>query len=271
MWGWYVFFCTGGGGSFREDFDVFLDVGFLDEYWRNKDVYDSYNGQIEKREVVEKKADYVLDIALDHKDKLMKKAANLGLYRQFIKTDANNRLPFEDESFRSVFSNIVYWLKQPENTFKEIYRILKKDGLCCVMLPNTAFLEASFYYSLYEKAGRKEFEFLKMIDRGRISDNVKIVNSYEGWKEIIESVGFKIEECIPHLSKTLVQIWDIGLRPIFPLLKKMTAQIEESSLMEIKKEWVELFLKIGYPIIENDKLLADNKEFCFFCFILRKY
>ena len=123
---------------------------------------------------------------------------------------------------------------------------------------------------MYEKGGRKEFEFLKMLDRGRMRDNVKMVNSYEGWKNIIENGGFKIEDCIPHLSKSLIQIWDIGLRPIFPLLKKMTAQIEENSLMEIKKEWVELFMKIGYPIIENDKLLACDKEFCFFCFILRK-
>ena len=212
-----------GGGSYKDNFDVYFDVGHLDEYWNNKDVYDSYNGQTEKREVVEKKADYILDMGLDHKDNLMKKAENLGLYRQFIKADANKRLPFEDESFQSVFSNIVYWLDRPENTFKEIYRILKKDGICCVMLPNTAFLEASFYYSLYEKGGRKEFEFLKMLDRGRMSDNVKMVNSYEGWKNIIENVGFKIEDCIPHLSKSLIQIWDIGLRPIFPLLKKMTA------------------------------------------------
>lgn len=201
---------------------------------------------------------------------LMNKAAGLGLYRKFVEADANKTLPFEDESFQSVFSNIVYWLDNPENTFKEMFRILRKDGTCCVMLPDTGYLEASFYYTLYEKAGRKEFEFLKMIDRGRMSDNLKIVKSYAGWKSIIENAGFKIEECIPHLSKTLIQIWDIGLRPIFPMLKKMTAQIGDDSLMEIKKEWVELFLKIGYPIVENDNLLANDKDYCFYCFILRK-
>lgn len=68
----------------------------------------------------------------------------------------------------------------------------------------------------------------------------------------------------------MLQIWDIGLRPLFPLLKKMTAQVKEPALLEIKKEWVELFEKLGSPIVENDRLLAQGTEFGFFCFILRK-
>lgn len=259
-----------GGGVYRDDFDVFWDVKCLDEYWSNTDVYDSYDTQMEKREAVEKKADHVIDAGMDFKGNLLRKAEKLGLYRRFINADANEILPFENESFQSVFSNIIYWLDDPEKVFKEIYRILRHDGTCCVMLPDITFLETSFYYSLYEKAGLKQFEFLRLIDRGRITENIKVVKSYAEWKNIIENAGLEIQDCIPHLSKTLLRIWDIGLRPIFPMLKKMTAQIEKNSLMEIKKEWIDLFLKIGYPIIENDRMLAHDSEFCFFCFILRK-
>ncbi len=209
-------------------------------------------------------------MGLDHKINLINKARRLNFYNNFKEFDANKILPFKDNSFQSVFSNIIYWLDSPDQVFKEIFRILKKDGICCVMLPNITYLEGSFYYTLYEKSKRKEFEFLKLIDRGRISDNLKIVNTYSGWKEIIEGAGFEIEECIPHLSKTLIQIWDIGLRPLFPLLKEMTTNIKKDVLLEIKREWVDLFLSLCYPIIENEKLLTQNKEFCFFCFLLRK-
>lgn len=109
-----------------------------------------------------------------------------------------------------------------------------------------------------------------MIDRGRVKDNIKVVKSYDEWKTIIEETGFEIKECVPHLSETLIQIWDIGLRPIFPMLKKMTEHLDEKILLEIKKEWIDLFMKIGLPIIENDNLLTQGEEFCFFCFILRK-
>ena len=219
---------------------------------------------------IARKADYMIDVGLDHKATLMNKGAGLELYGKFVEADANGKLPFEDESFQTVFSNIIYWLNDPTEVFTEIYRILRKGGECCVMLPNRSFLESSFYYSLYEKREKKEFEFLKLIDRGRVRDNIKVVKSYDEWKKIIEEAGFEIEECVPHLSKTLIQIWDIGLRPIFPMLKKMTEHLDENSLLEIKKEWIDLFMKIGLPIVDNDSLLTQGEEFCFFCFILKK-
>ena len=117
---------------------------------------------------------------------------------------------------------------------------------------------------------REEFSFLKLIDRGRIQDNLKIVKSKQEWETVIETSGFEIVSCIPHLSKTLIQIWDIGLRPIFPMLKKMTQNIEHTKLIEIKREWVELFEKAGSPIIENDDLLLQGCEHTFFCYILKK-
>ncbi len=258
------------GGGYEDDFDVFLNVDNLDKYWENVDIYDAYEEHKEEKKLVKKIPEYKIDMGLDHKINLINKARRLNFYNDFKEFDANKILPFKDNSFQSVFSNIIYWLDSPDQVFKEIFRILKKDGICCVMLPNITYLEGSFYYTLYEKSKRKEFEFLKLIDRGRISDNLKIVNTYSGWKEIIEGAGFEIEECIPHLSKTLIQIWDIGLRPLFPLLKEMTTNIKKDVLLEIKREWVDLFLSLCYPIIENEKLLTQNKEFCFFCFLLRK-
>lgn len=129
--------------------------------------------------------------------------------------------------------------------------------------------ETALWHTLDVEAMEK-FEFLKLIDRGRITDNLKIVNTCDRWQEMIEAAGLKVEACIPHLSKTMLQISDIGLRPLFPILKKMTLQIEQPALSEIKKEWVSLFETLGTPIVKNDALLANGEDFGFFCFILRK-
>lgn len=139
-----------------------------------------------------------------------------------------------------------------------------------MMLPNITFLESSFYYTFCKRNKIKELEFLRLIDRGRIEGNIKVVKSYDEWKRIINNSGLTIDDCIPHLSKTLIQIWDIGLRPIFPMLKKMTIHLDDKTLLDIKTEWVDFFQKIGRPIIENEKILNQGEEFCFFCFILRK-
>lgn len=255
-------------GEFDDTYDVFMDVDNLKDFFANVDVYDSFQN-VEKVSI-KKQAEYKIDIGLDHKSNLLEKARKKDLYQALVVADANKGLPFEDESFESIFSNIVYWLNNPIKIFTEIHRVLRKDGICCIMLPGYNYLEASFYYTHYIKKGQpEECKFLELIDRGRISENLKIVKTYDEWKDIIERAGLEIIECVPHLSKSLIQMWDIGLRPIFPLLKKMTMHLDKKVSMEIKKEWVELFQKIGEPIIDNEQLKRRD-EFCFYCLILSK-
>lgn len=261
-------FC-GQGGVFEDSYDVFMDVDNLKNFYANRDVYDSFHS-IEKVGI-KKWTDYKIDIGLDHKSNLLEKARKKELYHELIVADANMGLPFEDECFESIFSNIIYWLNDPSKIFKEIHRVLRRGGACCVMLPNSTFLNASFYYTYYIKNGQPEkYNFLKLIDRGRTSDNIKHVKTYDEWKYMIEKANLEIIECVPHLSKSLIQIWDIGLRPIFPMLKKMTMHLDEKICMEIKKEWVDFFQKIGEPIVENERELMQDDTFCFYSFILRK-
>lgn len=248
---------------------MFQSVDKIEQFFDNVDVYDAYSESYTVP--IRKGADYQIDVGLDHKANLILKAKQTGLYKRFIIADENRRLPFENESFQTIFSNIIYWLNDPIDVFREVYRILKPGGKCCVMLPNTSYLESSFYYQYYLNSGeKKEFSFLKLIDRGRIQDNLKIVKTRKEWERIIEGSGFKIVLCVPHLSKTLIQIWDIGLRPIFLLLKRMVENIESGCLMEIKKDWVDIFEKIGYSIIENDDLFLQGCEHTFFCYIISK-
>lgn len=115
-----------GNGAFDDTYDVFMDVENLDKYYENFDVYNSFHNDTKVK--IKRYADYKIDVGLDHKQNLINKAKKLNLYNKFVLTNANDKLPFEDESFASVFSNIIYWLDNPENTFKEIYRVLVKGG-----------------------------------------------------------------------------------------------------------------------------------------------
>ena len=48
---------------------------------------------------------------------------------EFIVGDMNN-LPFEDDSFDFVYSSLaIHYTATPETTYKEVYRVLKKEGL----------------------------------------------------------------------------------------------------------------------------------------------
>ena len=256
------------GGEFDDLFDAFQSMKDMTNYFDGEDVWNHYDDSL--KPIITKEPDYKIDYILDHKQALLDKAKTLNLYNNFVQHDANEKLPFKDNEFNTIYSNIVYWLDKPEETFKEIFRILNKDGECCLFLPNSTYPDFSFYNELYLKTGDEDFEFLKFLDRGNLSE-IKSAKSYDEWKVLIENSGLSIKEHKIHLSKTVMQIWHIGLRPIFPLLLEMVNSIDnKDKLKSIKRKWIETFNMMLKPIADMDEKLNQNKEHAFHMFILKK-
>lgn len=226
-----VFSFIRAGGVPSEDFDVF-SVGNLDAYSSNVDVYD-VSSSIDI--AISRRPTYQIDVGIDHKPNLLNRACKLGLYRKLMAADANARLPFDDDSFTSVFSNVIYWLDEPSHVLREIRRVLKPRGNVCFLLPDNTFQKVRFRYPI--------------LDRGR-SDNIKHARS--DWPQLIESAGMRVLSHGMHLGPAIVQFWDVGLRPIFPALKKMADSIPSSKLPAIKKEWVSMLMPLLSPLIESD-------------------
>jgi hypothetical protein len=67
-----------------------------------------------------------------------------------------------------------------------------------------------------------------------------------------------------------VQVWDIGLRPLFPVLRKMVAQIDRDTLTPIKLEWVGIFEKFLRPLFEMDGDSDRSIEPGFHCFTVAR-
>ena len=139
-----VFSFIRAGGRFDFGFDVFQSVTALERYFENVDIYDNYDDSY-MAPLIGKMPGYQIDMALDHKEALLKKAATLGLYRKMVCQDANQGLPLDEASFKTVFSNIIYWLDNPHAIIGEIARILTPDGRAILMLPNDTFQDYSFY------------------------------------------------------------------------------------------------------------------------------
>jgi SAM-dependent methyltransferase len=255
------------GGRLSESFDAFQSVGRLDSFFKNADVFDRAPAV---RAEVRRRPAYRIDVGFDQKPNLLAKAAGLGLYKKVVPGDANRRLPFPDASFNTIFSNIVYWLDDPNQVFSEISRILRPGGRCCVMLPNETLPKYSFYQRFYAATKDKRFKFLEMLDRGRLSDNIKQAKSEAQWRRIFAKAGLKVAGHGGHLSKTTVEIWDIGLRPLFPVLHKMAFGLSRAKRAEVKKEWVKTFEMFLQPLIALDAGLNQGRPPAFHCFVLSK-
>jgi len=256
------------GGEFDVSFDAFRSVSQLDKFFQNVDVFDSYDETLSS--AVTNPPKYQIDVGFDYKINVLKKAGQLGLYGALKQGDANQPLPFPGASFNSVFSNVVYWLDSPLSVISEISRILKPGGAACLMLPNITFPQFSFYNQLYVKDGDSRWKFLEMLDRGRFADNIRQAKSLDEWQGIFDKVGLIIERHHSHLSKLAIQVWDIGLRPLFPVLIEMSNELSPEKRMSIKAKWIQIMKAFIEPLLEIDKALPGNEQAAFHCFELRK-
>ena len=263
-----IFSFVRAGGGFDENFDAFRAIAGLDKFFDKVDVFDAFDGSA--KPIVIRRPSYSIDCGFDHKENLLRKAEQLGLYRELKLGDANRLLPFPDQSFNSVFSNIVYWLEDPQSAIVEIARVLRPGGHACLMLPNQTLPEFSFYNQLHVKTGNSDWAFLEKLDRGRFTDNIRQARSGEKWETMFGGAGLSVVRHIAHLSKTVVQIWDIGLRPLFPVLCRMAHALAPDELIKVKCEWVATLRQFLEPLVQMDNQLCQGVEPAFHCYILKK-
>jgi len=263
-----IFSFIRAGGGFDESFDAFRSVAGLDKFFDNVDVFDAFNESVNP--VVTRRPSYKIDCGFDHKENLLKKAGQLGLYRELKVGNANQPLPFPDQSFDSVFSNILYWLDDPQESILQIARVLRARGQACLMLPNLTLLEFSFYHQLFVKTSNPHWGFLEQLDRGRFADNIRQARSGDAWEAMFDKAGLRVAKHVAHLSKTVIQIWDIGLRPLFPVLRRMTDCVAPNELRGIKREWVATLRQFLEPMVRMDAGLGQGTEPAFHCYILEK-
>lgn len=78
------------GGEFDRGFDAFRSVTQLDQFFQNVDVFDSFDADLSV--AVAGPPRYRIDVGFDHKDNLLKKAGQLGLYGLLKQGDADQAL-----------------------------------------------------------------------------------------------------------------------------------------------------------------------------------
>lgn len=252
------------GGSFEEDFDYFKSTK-AKKFSHNSfiDIYDSfdknYSVKIKKRPTIK------IDYGTDWKQSLLKKASVLNFYNNLILHDNNKiPIPFEKNYFKTIHSNSIYWVNNVSNLLKEIHRILHPDGI--------AILEVMTPYHLETLKELEQFlspKAITILDRKRRESMPGLV-PFLKWKDLVLKNKFLIEDVrsvYPH--KLIIELWNIGLRPISHLLIQMSESLSKEDRLRIKKEWVEIFFQLFKPLLylKNSYVLEKDP---YICFILKK-
>ena len=261
--GSYVFLHC--GGEFDEKFDFYIDTK-SEKFTHKKfiDIYDSFSKKY--KPIIKKIPDKKFTIGTDWKDGLLAKAKSLNFFDKTIKHD-NNFLPFpfEDNEFKFIHSNSLYWTNNPVKLLKDVNRVLDKDGLAVLEFSTQNML--STLYDLKPILNKTAFDIL---DRKRTLEMKGIKGNIEDWLNYIKKSNFIIEDIRwAWPNKIITDFWNTGLRPISHLLIKMANNMSVSERRKIKKEWVNIFYEILLPLSTKPKTYNPKKA-SYVTFIIRK-
>jgi len=251
------------------NFDAYTHLTSLQSFNQGADIYNT-----------KVSPDYIPDIddthlrgsyfyGVDHKEGLISKAGRFSsFYQNTMVHDINNRLPFDDGYFSNAFSNVLYWLDDLNKVLADWNRILSDSGKLMIFVPNKNFKEKAWLYYSAPHEGRKRY--YNFFDRN-YNSLIKHCYSHDEWEELFVRNGFKVIRHVKYLTDIVMEVWNIGTRPISPLLINMAENLIPAKRKEIKTEWIEYFKSFFLPIVLGE--LGKNPregEYAFHFYILEK-
>ena len=242
------------GGRFDDDFDVFLGSAPLGpDGDQPVDAFDHVDRRY-RPEIVGPAAASI-DVGTDWKPNLLTKAGCLGLYEELLVHDHNLPLPFDDGAFATVYCNAVYWVEKIDSFLAEIRRITAPGGRVLLEVK----LDSVLRYTLQRHRPLLGDRFLDLIDRGRAATWPSMADRAT-WEARFDRAGLTITQAKPFITRTHAHLWDVGLRPIAPLLIELANGVHPDTRRDVKRRWVELFTELCTPLCDPQIDLLPGQD-----------
>jgi hypothetical protein len=120
-------------------------------------------------------------------------------------------------------------------------------------------LDSMRRYTLANHEAALGRRFLDIIGRGR-AETWPTVADRATWESRFARAGLSVEVATPFVTRTHAHIWDIGLRPIAPMLIRMAGALTPETRSEIKRDWVELFCELLEPLCDPNLDLFPTRD-----------
>lgn len=246
-----IFTFLHAGGVLEPSFDVFAGMQSRPRQDRvTTDMFDAVGD--EYRPAIVRAADRPVDVGMDLKRNLLEKAGRLGFYRRTMLHDCNHALPFADAHFDSIYCNSAYWVENVDGFLREVARALRPGGRAILHVKLAPMRE--FTLRRYERVLGSGF--LDIVTGNRLDSWVSLADQ-SSWERRFRNAGLSIESCTPIAAKLHAQLWDVGLRPLAPMLIRLANSAAPGIRAEVKGEWVDLMLELATPLCDP-KLAEDS-------------
>ena len=251
-----TFMTVVGGGEFHETFDLMVVTDIL-----RRDIYDYHEEGIISK-YVKKECEFI-DIGLDIKESLLKKARETGTYQKVVRGDGH-KLPFAENSFKTIWTNVIKDFREIDLALHEIYRVLDNGGVLISLFPTNKFWQNLYYYPRYlDASDTTQKERFFRLNRGRAEYHPHY-HTLEEWVERVESTGLNVVKKWTLLSPDLIEFWDTGLRPFSPFLIRISRTLHELGLLvTVKRKVVDFYEKYLQMYVDMDCAYSGVEEGAF--------
>lgn len=257
------------GGRFAPEFDLFggavHPATSREIVSQGIDVFahatDNYQPQVRQR------PDVGYRWGTDHKPSLLAKAKPLGFYRDLLEADLREPAAIPAESLDLAYCNSLYWVPDVAAAFGHIVDKVRPGGrlVMDVMTDRRSALSFDQLLPAMPQAWRD------LMNRGRQHNNPGIL-SQAGWEVLFGSDRrVEIAECHDIFPTSIAHIWNVGLRPLFPVLNRMAGAIAMEQRADIKREWVETFADLFEPVLRDPAALLSTGPAARLQFVMRRH
>lgn len=242
------------GGQFDPSFDVFQSVASLDRVTHeHADMYDCSDPAYAPPIVYP--AIRRIDMGTDLKRAMLDKAAALNLYDRLVCHDNNEPLPFPDASLETIYCNSAYWVERIDAFLAELGRVVSPTGRVILHVKMADMAR----FTLRPWADRLGGSFLRIIGRGRLECWPSLMSRAD-WERRFAAAGLRIVSAVPFATRTHAHLWDVGLRPVAPMLVRMANALDATTRSSIKRDWVDLMCELLTPIARAEFDLFDQPD-----------
>ena len=233
------------GGALDPAFDVFCSVTPLDSNARpSVDMFDHLEASYAPPVLLPPGAR--IDVGEDCKASMLAKAARLPLYERLVEHDNNAPLPFDDGEFQTTYCNSAYWVARIDAFLNELRRVTRPGGRIILQVK----LDDMKRWTLEASHPVLGERFLEII--GSRFHCWPTLTDRRTWERRFAAAGLRIESATPFVTAAHARLWDVGLRPLAPLLIRMANGLGSASRTAIKRDWVALMMDLLGPLCDPD-------------------
>jgi SAM-dependent methyltransferase len=236
------------GGKFKREYDWYFNTD-VSGFWNNADIYDA-KSETNIGDYIERYPNQRLALCVDHKSKLIEQAKELNISDKYVVADANN--PMDLSQIDLVFSNALYWLRDPAAVLTYLHKGIKAGGELIFVCPNSDYFK-------YCRSYNRDTRMWSLLNRGRADSIMWSMDLDQLVRMVTREIGFELQAATRYCSRQTLKIWDIGLRPFSPYLIKMANGLDKKARFEIKQEWCEGLKPILFELLEEELGKGPNE------------